>query len=455
MADIFLSYSSLDKERVKSLIKALEREGWSVWWDQRTRPGDTFDRMIDRELKSARCVIVVWSVNSIKSDWVREEATSGKSRNALFPVKIDNIDLPLGFSLIQAVNLIGWTGYSTNTEFRHLVESISEKIGRRIPAQSQKTITEEKKEPVQPAPPPVAPVQSKQKIEAPPVVVLQKEIPSKRNLLIGGLAIGLLFIAIIARSITSEDKTQQPPEVKPTPSSHNGPSTNNVVIQLPDRQQVQFEMVSLRGGKFRMGSDDGESDEKPIHQVTIAPFSIGKYEVTQAQWKSVMGNNPSTFKGDNLPVENVSWNDVKEFLKRLGNGYRLPTESEWEYAARGGSSTKWSYGDDESRLGDYAWFSGNSGNLTKPVGQKQPNPFGLFDMHGNVWEWCEDQYRNSYDGAPTDGSAWTGLAMATYRVVRGGGWINRAVGCRSAHRYAYAPGNRYDSLGFRLSRTLP
>ena len=159
----------------------------------------------------------------------------------------------------------------------------------------------------------------------------------------------------------------------------------------------------------------------------------------------------------------VSWNEAIKFCQKLNEilgltdqyGYRLPTEAEWEYAARAGTNTRFSFGDEESELDKYAWFAGNSKGHPEVVGQKQPNPFGLFDMHGNVWEWCEDQYRNSYNGAPTDGSAWTGLDMAAGRVIRGGGWISYAVYCRSAGRGAGTPGLRGDSLGFRLSRTLP
>ncbi|MFZ4984629.1 MAG: formylglycine-generating enzyme family protein, partial [Blastocatellia bacterium] len=149
------------------------------------------------------------------------------------------------------------------------------------------------------------------------------------------------------------------------------------------------------------------------------------------------------------------WEDVEEFLKRIGNGFRLPTEAEWEYAARAGTTTQYSFGDDGSQLGEYAWFYENSGLTTHPVGEKKPNPFGLYDMHGNVWEWCADHYHENYKGAPEDGSAWLKSDMAAARVDRGGSWLHYAVGCRSANRNGGAPGLRGDNLGFRLSRTLP
>lgn len=215
---------------------------------------------------------------------------------------------------------------------------------------------------------------------------------------------------------------------------------------------MNIEMVELLGGEFQMGGTRYD-DEKPFHLVTLAPFSIGKYQVTQAEWQAVMGENPSRFKGDRNPVEKVSWDDVQEFLAKLGNGYRLPTEAEWEYAARAGTTTEYSFGDDELQLGEYAWFNNNSGSTTHPVGEKKPNPFGLYDMHGNVWEWCADHYHENYKGSPEDESAWLKSDMAASRVFRGGGWDYGAVGCRSAFRGWNAPGNRYGGLGFRVAKS--
>jgi len=203
-----------------------------------------------------------------------------------------------------------------------------------------------------------------------------------------------------------------------------------------------------------MGSNDGVANEKPVHEVTLEQaYYLGKYEVTQEQWVEIMGENPSYFKGDNNPVEYVSWNDVQEFVKKLNakegtDKYRLPSEAEWEYAARAGTTTAYSFGDSSSILGDYAWYSGNSGSKTHPVGQKKPNPWGLYDMHGNVWEWCQDSWHSDYEGAPTDGSAWDGSSSS--RVSRGGSWDFNAGNCRSAYRYGLYPDYRGGSFGFRL-----
>jgi formylglycine-generating enzyme required for sulfatase activity len=224
-----------------------------------------------------------------------------------------------------------------------------------------------------------------------------------------------------------------------------------------------IEFVQIPAGEFDMGSPPNEaedwSEEVPVHRVKISnAFYMGKYEVTQKQWCKVMGNNHSYFKGDDLPVEQVSWDDVQEFIKKLNerestNKYRLPSEAEWEYAARAGTTTRYSFGDDESKLGDYAWFSANSGSKTHEVGQKKPNPCGLYDMHGNVWEWVQDIWHDIYHGAPTDGSAWEGDGSG--RVLRGGGWGNNAEPCRSAVRGGSTadPGG-HRGLGFRLVRVL-
>ena len=215
---------------------------------------------------------------------------------------------------------------------------------------------------------------------------------------------------------------------------------------------------------FQMGSNDGEADEKPVHEVTLNSFLIAKYEVTQAQWQKIMGNNPAKFKGDNNPVEQVSWDDCQSFCQKAG--LRLPTEAEWEYACRGithpvpsghpsprnnrdsvatpQEGTKYYWGNEAN--GDYMWYSANSGNTTHPVGQKRPNGFGLYDMSGNVWEWCQDWYGNYGGNALTNP---TGPASGQYRVLRGGSWVAYDSYCRAAVRYRDVPGYRFYSCGLR------
>jgi len=215
---------------------------------------------------------------------------------------------------------------------------------------------------------------------------------------------------------------------------------------------VGMKFVLIPAGSFQMGQDSGDSDENPVHRVTISrAFQMQTTDVTQGQWKAVMGNNPSEFQhGDDYPVEQVSWNDVQEFLKKLnaldpGKNYRLPTEAEWEYACRAGTSGE-RYGD----LDAIAWYSGNSSSKTHPVGKKQPNAWGLYDMLGNVWEWCADWFDDNYyaNSPATDPR---GPLSGQYRVLRGGSWVGNDSYVRSADRNWDSPAVRY-SDGFRCSR---
>ena len=219
-----------------------------------------------------------------------------------------------------------------------------------------------------------------------------------------------------------------------------------------------MKFTRIEAGDFMMGALKdklGPSDKTPVHKVTISkPFELGTYLVTQREWKAVMGNNPSRFKGDALPVDNVSWNDVQDFIKKLNqkegvDKYRLPSEAEWEYACRAGTTARHFFGDDESRLGEYAWYSDNSDEKTHLVGQKKPNPWGLYDMYGNVWEWVQDTWHADYDGAPTDGSAWKSRD-GSLQVHRGGSYYSLAHNCQSANRSSYDPRLREKHLGFRL-----
>ena len=235
---------------------------------------------------------------------------------------------------------------------------------------------------------------------------------------------------------------------KPTPrrnSTHHSSSTVSLSAEL---NKLINDMVYVSGGTFTMGGTseqgrDAYPDEKPTHNVTLSSYYICKYEVTQALWRVVMGSNPSNFKGDNLPVESVSWNDCQTFINRLnsytGRNFRLPTEAEWEFAARGGNYSHHYKYSGSNYIGDVAWYDSNSGNRTHPVGTKQANELGLYDMNGNVWEWCSDWYCSSYSSySQTDP---TGPNSGSVRVIRGGGWCNDTSYCRASNRHCYAPGN--------------
>ena len=223
---------------------------------------------------------------------------------------------------------------------------------------------------------------------------------------------------------------------------------------------VSFEMVRVEGGTFRMGATSEQKDEawdreKPVHSVTLSGYYIGKTEVTQVLWEAVMGINPSRFKGDYLPVENVSWDDCQEFIRKLnsmtGQNFRLPTEAEWEFACRGGNNSRGYKYSGSNNLGSVAWYDGNSGNKTHPVGTKAPNELGIYDMSGNVWEWCADWYGDYSSGAQTNP---TGPYGGSNRVYRGGSWNYDVGRCRSSNRDFYYPWIRDIILGLRLALSL-
>lgn len=224
-----------------------------------------------------------------------------------------------------------------------------------------------------------------------------------------------------------------------------------------------IEFIRIKGGCYEMGDafGDGEGVEKPVHNVCVNDFYLGKYEVTQGQWQAVMGSNPSRFKGcgASCPVENVSWNDAQDFIRRLngktGKSYRLPTEAEWEYGARsGGKREKYAGTSNDRELGEYAWYNANSRSRTHPAGQKRSNGMGLHDMTGNVWEWCQDWYGEKYySDSPRDNPR--GPSNGQYRVLRGGAWGGKPQYVRAAYRGRDEPAGRIFDDGFRLSLSAP
>ena len=245
-----------------------------------------------------------------------------------------------------------------------------------------------------------------------------------------------------------------PPIEEPTEPTAGTPTGRDIAPTFTNSLDMAF--VRIPAGEFMMGSNDAASSARPVHNVRISqPFYLGKYEVTQGQWEAVMGSNPSNHTGDlNRPVERVTWHDVQEFIGKLnekerGRTYRLPTEAEWEYACRAGTTTAYSFGDDPSQLGEYAWYGDNTGGTTHPVGQLKPNAWGLYDMHGNVFEWVQDWYGlDSYKQSPdTDPQ---GPSTGDRRVRRGGFFGFNQWGVRCAFRDRYDPLGRNDNLGFRV-----
>ncbi len=227
--------------------------------------------------------------------------------------------------------------------------------------------------------------------------------------------------------------------------SSSGSSLSGNTLSIPVKNGINIEMVKVETGSFNMGATPEtiypDTDEKPVHRVTLTnDYYIGKYEVTQALWQAVMGSNPSFFKGTDLPVETVSWNDCQDFISKLnamtGKRFRLPTEAEWEYAARGGKKSRGYLFSGSITLDDVAWYKENSGSKTHVVGTKQPNELGIYDMAGNVWEWCQD-WKGSYSSSPQTNP--TGAVSGSYRVCRGGSCLISAWYCRSSCRYNFTP----------------
>jgi formylglycine-generating enzyme required for sulfatase activity len=301
VSDVFISYASADRPRIMPLVEALRKKGWSVWWDRTIPPGKTWDQVIEAALDAARCMIVVWSKESVKAHWVLTEAEEGRRREILIPARIDDVVIPLAFRRLQVADLVGWSGTLPNGGFDELAGAVSGVLGDAAKPAANAAQTGVRLNPID----------------------------------------GLNYVFI-------------PP------------------------------------GKFTMGCSVGDSEcfsnESPPHDVRISKgFWLGQTQVTQAACKEVMKSNPSRFKDDELAVENVTWHDAVKYCETVGG--RLPTEAEWEYAARAGSNAA-RYGDVDA----IAWYGKNSGSTSHAVGGKQPNQFGLFDMLGNVWEWVQDDY---------------------------------------------------------------
>ena len=259
----------------------------------------------------------------------------------------------------------------------------------------------------------------------------------------------------LTKEATAIQSTVSQPTVAQKPVAQT-PVTNANHISIPIKDGISIDMVRVEAGTFTMGATAEMKNpwiyEKPVHQVTLTnDYYIGKYEVTQGLWQAVMGNNPSNFKGDNLPVENVSWDDCQDFLSKLnlitGKTFRLPTEAEWEYAARGGNKSRGYQYSGSNNLSDVAWYRVNSGDKTHAVGTKQPDELGIYDMSGNVLEWCQDWFDDYSSSSQTNP---TGANSGFCRVGRGGEWNGDGVCCRSSFRNYITPDSHYVYLGLRL-----
>ncbi len=277
----------------------------------------------------------------------------------------------------------------------------------------------------------------------------------RRSLAISGIClISLALLVSCGKKKTVQTETQ-------TPFVFDWSKVKQTSVDLG--KGISLDLIWVEPGEFQMGTDYGNPNEKPVHSVKLSKgFWMGKYEITQEQWLAIMDDNPSHFKGAKHPVDSVIYDDCLNFMKRLnekvpGGGFRLPTEAEYEYACRAGTNTRYSCGDDASRLKDYAWYRDNMMNESAEVGTKRPNPWGFYDLHGNMWEWCQDWFADDYyqksplvdPQGPSTGGA------NPMRVLRGGSWFSIHQDCRSLYRSRYPPADRYNVDGLRVVRTVP
>ena len=400
MSDIFISYSRQDQARVKSLAEALHKTcGWSVWWDTHIPAGKTFDEDIETSLDEARCVVVVWSKASINSRWVQTEAGEGLCRGILVPVSIDNAKIPLAFSRIQTADFSAWQGDTNAEVFQKLLADLTGVLG---------------------------------------------ETAHKMSLANAETA-----------SASSLDDNKK--NVDHEPDSISMQDSRTINAQEQNHSLNETELVRITGGKFLMGSpksEKGRDVNEQQHEVFIDDFAIGKFPVTFAEYDRYCDETGLAKPDDkgwgrsNRPVINVSWMDAHDYTQWLtrvtSKPYRLPTEAEWEFAARGGTQTAYWWGEkyDQDRSN-----SNGSHKKTTPVDTFKPNPFGLYDIVGNVWEWTGSCYEQDYNGLENKSAEKEDYIR---RVIRGGSWYYKSGYARSANRYGYDPDDGSFDLGFRL-----
>jgi len=467
LSDIFISYAREDRGRAKQLAEALKGQGWSVFWDRTIPPGKTWREVIAKALHKARCVVVAWSEASIQSHWVCEEAEEGRERDILVPVFFDEVRPPIGFGSIQAASLMNWDGRPTAEEFQQLVSAVAEIIGS--PKQPDAPLPF----PQRPEPVPAHKPESPAPRESPREKGRKGQRPT---LWIAGLALGVVIAGLVVVQMRSPERQAVVGEV-PSPSAKSAKDVGTLKPGTVFRDMLRDgspgpEMVSISPGEFRMGDIQGfgDADEQPVHSVRIPrPFAMGRYEVTFEEYDVFARLTDRRSPGDmdwgrgRQSVINVSWEDARAYAqwlsKQTGKRYRLPTEAEWEYAARAGTETAYWWGDEvgENHANCDGCGSRWDNKQVAPVGSFASNPWGLYDMVGNVWEWVQDCWHKSYEGAPEDGSkAWgkEGGGDCALRVVRCGSWLNRPRYVRSADRNGHESGARYNFLGFRLAQDL-
>jgi formylglycine-generating enzyme required for sulfatase activity len=481
--DVFVSYSSKDKNWADAACAVLERHRVRCWIAPRDiTPGDEWGAAIVKGIHGSRMMVLIFSGNANNSGQVRREVERAISRGMnILPVRIEDVR-PAG-AMEYALGNMHWLDAFTppvKQQLEVLARSVQTLLGRDgEPAAASAPAPARPKETQAPPPPP--PTRSDDGPSSAVPAGVKVMSGRWRSIVLVGLPFllgALMAVIILPRLLPSPAAEPGPVAVVPTPVPVEPakrvtplppwvePTPEPVELPRQITNSIGMKLVLIPSGEFLMGSPDSDigapGDERPQHRVQIMrPFYLGATEVTQGQYRTVTGQSPSNFREvDDLPVEQVSWNDAIAFCNKLselekgqlgGAQYRLPTEAEWEYACRGGATPRYSFGDDAASLRKFAWYDGNSGSKTHPVGEKRPNDFSLFDMHGNVWEWCQDWYdKDSY--GQSLGADPCGPSQAAVRVVRGGGWYSDLQSCRSATRDRLAPVLRRSNLGFRVAR---
>ena len=421
--DVFISYSRKDTEVANKICQAFDEAGISYFIDRRGIVGGMeFPDVLAEAIRESKVFLFLASNNSYASKFTQSEivyAFNKKQNEDMIPYIIDGSTFPDGLEL--TFSSINWRKMEEHPIETVLVDDVLHKIGR------------ERKENVGII------------TETPKSTETEGNICQKCGKVIPA---SFKFCPNCGSSINSSSKGQG------LQKAYEADATSNQTFTV---NGVSFTMVGVQGGTFMMGatSEQGRFDNnwvKPVHQVTLNSFMIGETEVTQELWQAVMGSNPSKFKGNKRPVECVSWDDCQTFIRKLnsmtGQNFRLPTEAEWEYAARGGNrSNRYKYAGSNS-VKSVAWYWGNSEWQTHDIGQKLPNELGLYDMSGNVSEWCQDWWDYYSPSAQTNPR---GPSSGSHRVFRGGSSHSDAKDCRVAYRYYESPGYRNDRLGFRLA----